>query len=128
MRIEFNTLYSLACVMTLAVATPSVTLAQTHAPAPLRSLEEAIESSTEEVLLPTSVPGSLTFKNCTPPCSLQTLDVSSSTQFLVGSSTVTLREFRDFIAKSGSQFLMVFHKPGDRAVTRLMVFGQIDRD
>lgn len=127
MRNALKPFHILIRATVLAFTMTGASVAQTQAPAPLRSLEEAIETSTEAVLLPTSIPGTLTFKNCIAPCATQSLDVSAATQFMVGSTTVSLAEFRDFTANTDSQFLMVFHKPGERTVTRVLAFGRIDR-
>ena len=93
---------------------------------PLRSLEEAIETNTDDVLLPVSQVGVLTFRKCPAPCAMQSLQVDQSSKFFVGSSEVTAEQFGAFVRSKGrGQFLMVFHKPGDTVVTRLMVFGQL---
>lgn len=94
-------------------------------PAPLKSLEDAIESSTEVVVLPTSQPGTLTFRDCAEPCKLRTLDVTAQSTFFVGASQVTLAEFNAYIRRTGPQFLMVFRQPDRKNVTRLMVYGQL---
>ncbi|HEY8537474.1 MAG TPA: hypothetical protein VIL28_01330 [Steroidobacteraceae bacterium] len=97
-----------------------------HASAQVRLIENAIEVSTDEILLPGSVPGRLTFRECKPPCRNKTLDVNAQTQFLVGGTKVSLAEFKQYISRTGSQFLMVFHEPGG-SVTRLIVFGELEQ-
>ena len=127
MRNALRNLHSLVRATVLLVALAGSAVAQTVPPAPLRSLEEAIETSTDAVLLPLSVPGTLTFKNCTAPCAIQSLEVSAATQFMVGATAVSVAEFRSYVEQTGEQFLMVFHKPGERSVTRVVAFGRIDR-
>jgi hypothetical protein len=94
-------------------------------PAPLRSLEDAIESSTDAVMLPTSQPGTLTFRNCADPCTLRSLEVNAESTFFVGPTKVTLAEFNAYVRSTGPQFLMVFRQPDRTNVTRLMVYGQM---
>lgn len=129
MRISFTRLVAgiprAAAVVLLASASavPQV-LAQTE-PAPMRSLEDAIESNTDAVLLPTSVPGTLTFRDCAEPCALRSLQVDAQSAFFVGGTQVTLAEFTAYVRSTGAQFLMVFRQPDGPNVTRLMVYGQI---
>jgi hypothetical protein len=111
-------------LLATAGAVPQV-LAQQTDPAPLRALEDAIESSTDAVMLPTSQPGTLTFRNCAEPCKLRSLELTSESKLLVGSTEVTLAEFNAFVQRTGPQFLMVFREPHGTRVTRLMVFGQL---
>lgn len=99
--------------------------AQSTKPAPTRSLEDAIETYTDAVLLPTSQPGTLTFRNCAEPCKLRSLEVSGESKFFVGGSSVTLAEFTAYIGRTGQQFLMVFRKPDRPTITRLVVYGQL---
>jgi hypothetical protein len=96
-----------------------------QASAQLRALEAAIETSTDAVLLPNSVPGRLTFRDCKPPCRTHSLDVNSETSFFIGATKVSLSEFNQYISKTGSQFLMVFYEPSGRSITRLIVFGEL---
>ncbi|GEM_PF-6447612 len=96
-----------------------------QAPGQVRALEEAIETSTDAVLLPNSVPGRLTLKECKRPCRSNTLDLNEQTQFLIGATNVSLKEFNEYISRTGSQFLMVFYEPSGRSITRLIVFGEI---
>lgn len=121
MRSSFTQLLAVAAIVLLAVTQVQ---AQEY-PAPLRALEDAIESSTDALMLPTSQPGTLTFRSCTEPCKLRTLDVTAQSAFFVGSTAVTLAQFNDFLRRSGSpQFLMVFRQPGQTNVTRLVVAGR----
>lgn len=101
--------------------------AQTVRPAPLRSLEEAIETSTAAVSLPSSNTGTLSFRECPAPCTEKSLELTAQTRFVVGSQQVSFQDFKAYVASKDDQFLMVFHKPGERTVTRLMVFGQLDQ-
>jgi formylglycine-generating enzyme required for sulfatase activity len=91
----------------------------------LRSLEDAIETSTDEVYLPSSQPGSLSFRNCPQPCARASVEITNATKFYVSDAEVTYQEFNRFISRGGPQFLMVFHEPGGSRATRLIVFGQL---
>ncbi|HLS80493.1 MAG TPA: hypothetical protein VK025_03725 [Steroidobacter sp.] len=99
--------------------------AQPQNPAPLRSLEDAIETSTDAVVLPSTTSGSVTLRDCRPPCSMNSLQLTDQTRFFVGGSQVTYADFNAYVLRTGAQFLMVFHKPGEAIATRLMVFGQL---
>ena len=105
-------------------AAPSVE-AQNNTPAPLRALEDAIESSTDAVMLPTSQPGTLTFRACPEPCKLRSLQVTGQSTFFIGATQVTLADFNAHVRRSGPLFLMVFREPNGANVTRLTVSGQM---
>jgi hypothetical protein len=96
-----------------------------HSQGTLQSLEDAIETNTAEVFLPSSTGGSITRRDCGQACAFSTLQLTDESTFFVGGSKVTLAEFKSFIAKTGPQFLMIFHKPGQPVVTRLIVFGRL---
>lgn len=101
-------------------------ISQAHAVEPaLRSLEDAIESSTDAVVLPAAQSGTLTLRNCAVPCAMKSLRLSEDSRFFVGSSQVSLAEFNAYVGRTQSQFLMIFHEPGKPTITRLMVFGQL---
>ena len=112
-------------VLGLSFAVPMVQ-AQTMEPAPLRSLEDAIESATDQVIMPTSQPGTLTFRNCAEPCKVRSLEVTAKSAFFVGASPVTLVEFNAYVRRAGSQSLMVFFQPNGTGITRLVAAGQLD--
>ncbi len=123
-----QTLFSLSrnALIVAAVLMAAVTThAQTQRPAPLRSLEVAIETSTQDVSLPSSTSGVLTLRKCQAPCSNDSLQFTSESRFFVGGTQVSYQDFRAYIAQSGSQFLMVFHKPNEPIITRMLVFGQL---
>jgi hypothetical protein len=124
MRSSFTRFLTVAAVALLASAF-AVPRAHAEYPAPLRALEDAIESSTDAVLLPTSQPGTLTFRECAEPCKLRSLNVTAQSAFFVGATAVTLAQFNDFLRRSGGpQFLMVFRQPGQANVTRIVVAGR----
>jgi hypothetical protein len=99
--------------------------AQDVQPAPLKTLEDAIESSTDAVLLPTGAPGKLTFRDCAEPCKLRSLEVTAQSTFFVGVTPVTLAEFSAYVRSAGPKSLMVFRQPDRAVVTRLMVAGRL---
>lgn len=113
-----------AIALLLAAGAMPQARAQSVYPAPTRALEDAIESHTEEVLLPISQPGTLTFRNCVEPCKLRTLELTAQSTLWVGIEPVTLADFLAHIRRSGPQSLTVFRQPGKTAITRLVVIGQ----
>lgn len=115
-------------VAALALLATSFAVPQVHAgeyPAPLRSLEDVIESSTDDVLLPASQPGTLTFRNCAEPCKLRALQVSAQSAFFVGDTQVSLAEFNAYVRGAGSRSLMVFRQPDQATASRIRVAGQM---
>lgn len=110
-----------------AAAVVSVMLHAGAAHAQLTSLEDAIESSTDAVILPASDAGALTLKNCEPPCAMRSIQLVEASRFFVGSTQVTYQQFSDYVHSNGPRFLMVFHQPDRPIVTRLMVSGHLQR-
>jgi formylglycine-generating enzyme required for sulfatase activity len=113
-------------VAAIALLATAFTMPQVRAesgPVPLRSLEDAIESSTDAVLLPTSQPGTLTFRNCAEPCAMRALEVTAQSAFYIGDTPVTLAEFNAYVRRGGPKILTVFRQPGRTNVTRLVVIG-----
>ena len=127
MRTTFTRLSTLlpraAAVALLATAFTMPQVQAQEYPAPLRALEDAIESSTDAVLLPTSQPGTLSFRNCAEPCALRSLEVTAQSTFFIGDTAVTLAEFNAYVRRGGPKMLTVFRQPGRTSVTRLVVLG-----
>lgn len=92
---------------------------------PTKALEEAVETSTEDVLLPTSVPGTITFRNCAEPCALRSLSVTAQSTFFVGQTPVTLADFSAFLRSGGLKPVTVFRQAKGTNVTRVVVIGEI---
>ncbi len=86
------------------------------------SLERGIEASTDTVLLPTSVPGSLTVNRC-PGCRSQALAVTTDTVFLVGTAKLPLSDFRARVAGAPSTFMMVYASVKDSVALRVVLFA-----
>lgn len=112
-----------AAIALLATAFATPRVEAQNSPAPLRALEDAIESSTDAVMLPTSQSGTLTFRDCPEPCQLRSLEVSAQSRFFIGASEVTFADFNAHVRRSGPLFLMVFREPNGTRVTRLKVSG-----
>lgn len=114
-------------VATLVILATSFAVPQARAdqyPAPLRSLEDAVETTTEDVLLPSNQPGTLTFRNCAEPCKLRALQVTAQSAFFVGDTAVSLADFNAYLRSAGPQSLMVFHQLDQPTVLRVRVPGQ----
>ncbi len=71
------------------------------------STERGIETSSGLLVLPTSVPGSMTVNQCIN-CKSQTLAVNAQTRFFLGTAQVSLADFRARLAGAPPTFIMVF--------------------
>lgn len=91
---------------------------------PTKALEDVVESSTEDALLPTNAPGTITFRNCTEPCAVRSLIVTGQSRFFVGPTQVTLADFNEFLRGAGSRPLTVFRELNGTNVLRVVVIGQ----
>jgi hypothetical protein len=84
---------------------------------PIVSTEHGIETSTDSLLMPTSMLGSVTLTCAT--CVARSYRLSNDTVFQVGQRNVTLQEFTAF-AKGAKENAMLFVKAGpDPVVTRI---------
>lgn len=87
-------------------------------------LEEAIESSVKEVLLPTSTSGTLVFRDCEPRCAVRSLRLNASSKFILGDAEVSLQELAAFAASDEDALLLVLYKKDSDLVTRLIAFSE----
>jgi hypothetical protein len=108
----------------LAIASLALYAGSAHAQLRMRVVEEAIESSTEIVGLPESLPSSLGFKPC-GTCAYVTLSVDSTTRFFVGRHRVSLADLRHQ-ASRGPRRLDVFYDRRSKVATRLILRTALD--
>jgi hypothetical protein len=86
---------------------------------PIVSREHGIETSTDSLLMPTSMLGSVTLTCAT--CVARSYRLSNDTVLQIGQRNVTLQEFTAF-AKGAKENAMLFVKAGaDPVVTRITV-------
>jgi formylglycine-generating enzyme required for sulfatase activity len=114
----------------LALVTSVLTLPQVQAQSippmqPPRALEEVVESTSDDVLLPTSVPGTITFRNCSEPCAVRSLTVTTQSTFFVGKTPVALADFNAFLRSGGTRPVTVLRELNGTNVTRVVVIGDI---
>jgi len=89
-----------------------------------RWTEAAIESSTEIVSLPDSVPTDLGFTPC-GTCGFVTLRMDESSRFFVGKAQVSLADLRRY-ANRAPTGLDVFYREDTRLVTRIILRTELD--
>ncbi|HEY4645654.1 MAG TPA: hypothetical protein VIH25_05185 [Steroidobacteraceae bacterium] len=95
-------------------------LAGIHAP------EEAIETSTAEVILPRNVGGALLAKPCAV-CQPITVRLESDTRLLIGEQEVSLAEFNQFLSSGGPYGLTIFYDKKSFVMNRIAVSAQFRR-
>jgi hypothetical protein len=81
---------------------------------PVRSTEDSLESNSES--------GTLYFNTCAG-CNGQGLYLTKDSRYFVGNVQVTLDQLRQVIGGKQPRLLTIFHRPGDSAVTRIIVFA-----
>jgi len=96
------------------------------ASAALGAPEEAIETSTAEVILPRSVGGALMTKPC-DVCKPVTVRLESDTRLLIGKQQVTLAEFSKFLESGGPYDLSIFYDKKSFAMNRIVVRAKLGR-
>lgn len=82
-----------------------------------RSLEEAIEVNSTAVALPSSLGGTVFFKECTP-CNNPALKLSDNTRFFLNKKQVEYDEFKAVYSKTRRAFT-IFYNLDSRVVTRI---------
>lgn len=92
----------------------------------IHALEEAIETSTSEVLLPRSVGGVLATRPC-DVCALVIVRLAADTRLLIGKHQVTLAEFNKFLESGGPYDLTVIYDKKSFAMNRILVRAEFGR-
>jgi len=100
----------------------ALALTAVQAPAALRVVEQAVETSTLSVSLPDSNSGSIALKSC-ESCKSMLLRLTPSTRFLVGRSQVSYAEFIALARGAADRNLGVFYNGKERTITRLIMSG-----
>ena len=106
-------------LIVLAVLSGCALAAAAPAAVKVISTELGIEATTDVTTLPASNTGTVVL-NCAT-CKLRLYPVTPQTTYFIGAQSVTLAQLNAFVSTSGRRFLMIFVKPDDSAVTRIVV-------
>ena len=106
-------------LIVLAVLSGCALAAAAPAATKVISTELGIEATTDVTTLPASNTGTVVL-NCAT-CKLRSYPVTPQTTYFIGAQSVTLAQLNAFVSTSGRRFLMIFVKPDDSAVTRIVV-------
>jgi hypothetical protein len=89
-------------------------------PIPFRVVEQAIETSADAVVPPSSTPGTLVVTPCAscPPRSFVT---TATTRYASGVQVLDLRAFRDLLSRAPGRGLTLFFDPRSGELTRVIV-------
>jgi hypothetical protein len=88
------------------------------------SVEIGIEASTDMTTLPVTNTGAIVLSCAT--CRARSYHVTPQTTYFVGTDTVTLAQLNAFVISGGTRGMTIFVKPDESAVTRIVVFGQLN--
>jgi hypothetical protein len=115
-----NNLLVLVAALAICGAT-----AASHATTNIVSTEIGIEASTDMTTLPLTNTGAIVLScgSCRTPRSYH---VTPQTTYFVGTATVTLAQLNAFVISGGTRGMTIFVKPDESAVTRIVVFGQLN--
>lgn len=90
-----------------------------------RSLERAMETSTEAVSLPTHAPATIDARGCLA-CPSMRMEVPASARFYVGQEEVTLKQLREFAL--GKRFdMVIFYELEAPVVRRIVVSATLPK-
>ena len=90
---------------------------------PVVPVNQGIEAMSSDFVLPSSDAGNLFFNSCNG-CKLNSLRVTAATRYLVGNSTVSLREVKQFLQKGGPYFVMIYRDLKEPIVTKIVVHAE----
>ncbi|MCC7259012.1 MAG: hypothetical protein IT486_11645 [Gammaproteobacteria bacterium] len=111
---------------TITLAAAALALWSAGAPASIKNLENAYESDTEHLLLPSAPGGRVVIRECAG-CKPVTLRIDRATAFFVGAGTtpVTLAELRTAAAgvEGAARLVTVFYSLDSGVVTRIVLSG-----
>jgi len=83
-------------------------------------LEASVESATDQIVLPASLPGSLQARPC-QTCASRVLPVDANTHFNLGGQLVTLPQMIAYCATATSKPLTVHYRLSDGVVSLVSV-------
>lgn len=89
-----------------------------------RILEQAIETSTLKVSIPTDESGSMAVKAC-QSCTTMVLRLTPESTYRVGRSAVSFDEFASYVRSVGTRNLDIFYDAKNGTITRLVVAGEL---
>ncbi len=90
------------------------------AAADFTTLIEAYEVNSNDLRLPRSTGGTLTFKRC-PDCDLQTLLCNSGTRYVIDRRDVLLTEFKERMAGARDETVTVLHHLESNTISAIKV-------
>lgn len=109
----------LAILASAVLVQPGASFAEQSLPA-----EQAVESSTGLIVLPASVPATVSVTGCAE-CKANLLQVTGKTRFFVGKQQVDLKRLRQFVSASPTTGIYVFFEAASKTITRIVVDGQL---
>jgi len=83
-------------------------------------LEASVESATDQIVFPATLPGSLQARPC-PACAYKVLPLDANTRFNLGGQLVTLQQMTAFCVTSTSKPLTVHYRLSDGVVSLVSV-------
>jgi hypothetical protein len=86
-----------------------------------RSLERAMETSTDAVALPKSAPASIDARGCLQ-CPAVRMEIPATARFFVGKDQVTLGELSDY-ARGKSYDMVILYELNANVVRRIVISG-----
>jgi hypothetical protein len=101
----------------IAAAIGVLATAAAGAQAPLRTVEECLETGTDLVTLPGAAGGTLSATGCRG-CESLRLKFDQRTRYFIGKELVPYARLREAASK-GTVRLYVFYRPNDKTLTRL---------
>jgi hypothetical protein len=96
------------------------TAAQIAALPPGTVLEGSVESSTDLLVLPTSLSGSLQTRACSA-CAVRVLALDSATRFNLGGQQVSLQQMAQYCSTTAGKALTVHYRLSDSVVSLVSV-------
>lgn len=102
----------------------SVILSTSASAADFEILEDAVETNTVSVSIPTDSKGSIAVRAC-GTCPTILLRLTEESTYRIGESEVAFEEFASYVSDAGKRNLTILYTPKSRKITRLLVAGEL---
>lgn len=104
-------------IVTVMLAAIAIATSESRAD---RSVEDAVETMSSQILLPATPAGLWTFQICSG-CNSQTVKLNEQSKFFVGSKQVSFDAMRQFANSDGPHSMTIFYRWTDQVLTRIVI-------
>ncbi len=113
--------FSISSRVLVAALILSFCAAHVQAAPRLLAVEEALESDTETLILPSTDTGTVLRRGC-DQCNVNPPRLTSNTRFFLGEKNISFADMQKLLSRSKQpRALLIFHRLSDRTITRFVI-------